>query len=158
VTVVPKRQNADVSMAEQSDERTVSIEVGRIVDDLSDPSDALDPVSWLVRPLRRDDPFPYYPEYLDGEVPRFWFVTIGDRGCVADLTDSAASRIYFMADMAQDHIIEEKRQARPWCPVHRKNMLNPSLRGLSVCWQCPDDEAVRCDVGDYWKWRAEHEG
>jgi hypothetical protein len=140
------------------DANTVTEEVLLIVGDLSDPSDPKGAISWVVRPLRDDDPFEHYPEYLDGEIPRYWWVTVGGRGMVADLTMPSHARVYFMGDMAQEEVTEELREARPWCPVHRKNMLNLRLNDDAVYWQCPDDEGVRCDVGGYWAWRAESGG
>jgi hypothetical protein len=44
---------------------------------------------------------------------------------VADLEMPSASRVFFMADMAdmaQDEVMEEIREARPWCPIHAKNI------------------------------------
>jgi hypothetical protein len=146
-----------VAEAAGYDAQTVPNEVRRIVADLTDPPDP-DGVPWGVWPLRDDDDSLYRPEYLDGGVPRFWWVSVQGRGQAVDLTAPSAIRIYFLADMAQDKIIEESTQARPWCPVHRRNMLNVRLEEDSVYWQCPDDEAVRCDVGGYWPWRRAIEG
>jgi hypothetical protein len=41
---------------------------------------------------------------------------------VADLEMPSASRVFFMADMAQDEVIKELREAGPWCPIHAKNI------------------------------------
>jgi hypothetical protein len=142
-----------VSQAQGTEDRTVHDELFRIVEDLTDPLRADDGATWEVRPLRDDDYFEHYPEYLGGDVPRYWWVTVEGRSMVADLTSPSASRIYFMADMAQDELAEERREARPWCPVHHKNMMNIQWDGDNVFWQCPDDETVRCEVGGYWAWR-----
>ena len=141
-----------MSYAEGAEDRTVHDEVLRIVEDLTDPLRPEDIATWEVRPLRDDDYFEHYPEYLEGDVPRYWWVTVEGRSMVADLMSSPAIRIYFMAGMAQDELAEERREARPWCPVHRKHMMNIRLVGDEVFWQCPDDETVRCEVGGYWAW------
>lgn len=136
-----------------AEDHIVSDELRRIVEDLTDPLHPDDSTAWEVRPLRDDDYFEHYPEYLEGDVPRYWWVTVEGRSMVADLEMPSASRVFFMADMAQDEVIEETREARPWCPVHGKNMLNIRLEEDEVFWQCPDDEQVRCEVGGYWAWR-----
>jgi len=139
-----------------AEDRTVYDELRRIVEDLVDPLRPDDEATWEVRPLRDDDYFEHYPEYLDGYTPRYWWVTVEGRSMVADLTMPSASRILFMADMAQDELAEERREARPWCPVHGKNMLNIRLQDDEVFWQCPDDDQVRCEVGRYWAWRRRY--
>ena len=128
-------------------------EVMRILDDLTDPLRSDDWATWEVRPLQDDDDFSHRPEFSEGDVPRYWWVAVEGRSMVADLNHSSASRVYFMADMAQDELAEERMEARPWCPVHRKNMMNIRLEGEEVFWECPDDKTVRCEVGGYWAWR-----
>jgi hypothetical protein len=88
---------------------------------------------------------------------RAWWVSVEGRSEVADLTMPSATRTYFLADMAQSKIIEESTEARPWCPVHRRNMLRVREEAGSVFWQCPEDDAVRCGVGAYWTWRTQIE-
>jgi hypothetical protein len=142
-----------VNQAPGAEDRTVHDELFRIIEDLTDTLRADDRATWEVRPLRDNDDYEHYPEYLEGEVPRYWSVTVEGRSMVADLTSSPATRIYFMAEIAQDELAEERREVRPWCPVHRKNMMNIQLDEGDVFWQCPDDEVVRCEVGGYWEWR-----
>lgn len=96
-----------------AEDHIVSDELRKIVEDLSDPLRPDDRTAWEVRPLRDDDDFSHYPEYLDGDIPRYWWVSVEERSMVADLEMPSASRVLFMADMAQDEVIEETREARP---------------------------------------------
>jgi hypothetical protein len=147
------RHDLRVTKVHGSQDHTVHDELLLILGDLTDPFRADDRATYEVRPLRDDDHFPHRPEILEGEVPRYWWVSVEGRSLVADLTSPPASRIYFMAEMAQDTLAEERREALPWCPVHRTRMMIVELEEDEVFWQCPDDRNVRCEIGGYWAWR-----
>jgi hypothetical protein len=133
-------------------------EIEMIMSDILTPDDQRLSPMWEFRPLRDDDSYWEFPKYLDDGSPQFFIVTLtfeqSSTSQVADMTRSAAYRVFFLADWASDEISEETREPRPECPVHAHGVLIAEIDNELAIWKCPRDESIRCDIGSYWTWRA----
>ena len=92
---------------------------------------------------------------LNGDLDRYWIVTVivgSSRSKVSvDLQSPQGFWQYFIAEVLQAEVAEEKHDSRPRCLDHRHS-LSPDLNGVDGVWLCSLDGEIRCLLGSYWEY------
>jgi hypothetical protein len=140
------------TMNDQDRERLTE-EVESVVDDLSTIEDSSSLLSFVIEPGL----IAHIPSLIGGfqqpVIVTFRTPQGSGHRCQLYIEQPRRLRVFYLADCAQDVIVDSTHQPRPVCPIHQ-HPLNPVFNDKNSFWECPRDNRIGCEIGSYWKWRG----